>query len=151
MLLVFLGICIVLVIGGVFLYDEFDFEVISGISVVAGISIGIIDLIIIMTTFFCYPYRVNEKIKMYQEENIKIEEKVKNTIRVYMKYEQDTYENLIKDNDLTTLLIAYPDLNSNELVKSEIELYIDNNKKLKELKEDKIIRPVYRFWLYLGK
>lgn len=94
---------------------------------------------------------VDEKISMYTEENTNIETKVKETVRAYMNFEESTYTELIKDADLTTLMIKYPDLNSNELVKQEINLYIQNNNKIKELKEKKIDKTVVKWWLYFGK
>lgn len=107
----------------------------------------IISLIIIPIFIFSYPYNVSEKLSMYEEENTKIEEKVKATVQGYMNYETDTYKNLVESADIETLLIKYPELNSNELVKSEIELYKENNKKIKELKEQEITKPVWDWWL----
>ena len=94
---------------------------------------------------------IDKKIQMYQEENSQIEQKVKETVRTYMNYEEKTYKELIETADLTTVIIKYPELNSNELIKIEIDLYIQNNKKIKELKEDKINIDIYKWWLYFGK
>ena len=122
-----------------------------------GVGLAIIGVLGILVTIMAagvlilsYPYTIDSKIEMYEKENIKIEEKVKNTVIVYMDYEKDTYKDLVEESDLTTLLVAYPELNSNELVKSEIQLYISNNNKIKELKEKQIDRRIYRFWLYFG-
>lgn len=128
----------------------YDFTDNDGIEIL-GIMVGFVDIGVIIFMTLSYPYKINEKMIMYEEENTKIEEKVKDTVRAYMKYEEDTYNNLVKDTDLETLLVAYPDLNSNELVKSEIELYAYNNHELKKLKEQKINRSVFRWWLYFGK
>ena len=98
-----------------------------------------------------FPYNIDKKIEMYSEENAKIEIKVKETVRAYMNYEGDTYKNLIETADLTTLLIKYPELNSNELVKTEIELYKENTKELRTLKEQKINESLIKWWLYFGK
>jgi len=94
-----------------------------------------------------YPYQVTEKRLMYEEENAKIESRVRETVQAYMDYEQETYKNLVADKDLEVLLIKYPELNSNELVKSEIEIYKDNNNKIKELKEKEITKSLMSFWL----
>lgn len=139
-----------LFLAGSWLSDEgteFVGTIIAGFSLVIELFL----IICLLLLIFCYPFEIDKKIKMYEEENIKIEEKVKNTVRVYMEFEKDTFTNLFDESDLTTLLIAYPELNSNELVKSEVALYIDNNAKIKELKEAKIDRRVYRFMLYFGK
>lgn len=98
-----------------------------------------------------YPYNIEPRIALYVEENAKIEEKIKATVQVYMNYEKDTYTNLIENADLTTLLIAYPELNSNELVKAEIDTYIRNSNQIKALKEEKILKSTFNWWLYLGR
>lgn len=113
-----------------------------------GLIIAGVTLIIILSTF---PYNVDKKIPMYEEENAKIETKVKETVRVYMEYEQETYKNLVETSDLTTLLLKYPELNSNELIKEEINTYKENNNKLKSLKERQIDKSLMAWWLYFGK
>lgn len=112
---------------------------------------NVIPVFILLCLLSDYPFKVDEKIKMYEEENLIIEKKVKETVRAYMDYEKDTYEKIIKDADLTTLMVKYPELGSNELVKSEVALYVDNNKQIKKLKEKRITRSIYRWWIYFGK
>ena len=148
MLIVILIIGIIVCLIASYLIKDPDWEeIIGGAGMLAiAISIAAITLIVI----FC-PKNLDKKIAMYTEENQNIEIKVKETVRAYMKYEQDTYDNLVKDADITTLLIVYPDLNSNQLVKKEVDLYIENNKKIKELKEQKISRSTCNWWLYFGK
>ena len=110
----------------------------------------IVTIIIIISLVVDYPRNIDEKLNMYEEENQSIESKVKETIKLYMNYEQETYKNLVETADITTLLIKYPELNSNELVKHEIEIYKNNNDKIKELKEKQIDRSSYNWWLYFG-
>ena len=107
-------------------------------------AVAVLALIMLLTS---YPYNIDKKLDMYIEENTNIETKIKETVRVYMEYENDTYKNLIKDADLTTLLVKYPELNSNELVKTEIETYKQNNTQIKELKEQQIDREIIGWWL----
>jgi cell shape-determining protein MreC len=94
---------------------------------------------------------IDSKLEMYNEENIQIETKVKETVRAYMNFEEETYKELVKDAELEFLVIKYPELNSNELVKKEIEIYTENNAKIKELKEEKINLSIKKWWLYFGK
>lgn len=115
-------------------------------SVISAVSMFIIICIIIS-----YPYNIDKKLAMYEEENQKIETKIKDTVKVYMNYEQETYKNLVETSDLTTLLVAYPELNSNELVKYEIEQYKANSDKIKEIKEKQIHKSTLNWWLYFGK
>ena len=149
MLILLLVIFILLFILGAYIEENtysYGGEVLGIISIVTCIAIIIFGIAIIV----CYPRNIDEKLNMYQEENQSIESKVKETIKSYMNYEQETYKNLVETADITTLLIKYPELNSNELVKHEIEIYKNNSDKIKELKEKQIDRSSYNWWLYFG-
>ena len=142
MLIVILIACFIL--GSIFsTYGDDDLATLfcSGFLICI-FAIGVILLI--------YPYNVEAKIEMYEQENIEIEQKVKETVRAYMEYEQETYNNLVKDADLMTVVIKYPELNSNELAKAEIEMYKENNTHIKILKEEKISKKTMSWWLYFG-
>ena len=142
MLLVLLVICIGLFIGGVCACEEN----VVGFSVLASGFIAIVIFVMLIE----FPFNIDKKLAMYEEENLKIETKIKDTIKSYMEYEQETYDKVLKDADLTTIVLKYPELNSNELVKAEIEVYKENNNKIRELKEKQINKSVMAWWLYFG-
>lgn len=148
MLILIILICTILVIIGTILEAK-DNDV-SEIWATTGFICGAIAVAVLIIVLMMYPYKVEEKLAMYTEENTNIENKVKETVGAYMDFEKDTYQNLVKTADLTTLLIKYPELNSNELVKAEIGTYKENNSKIKELKEQLIMKSAYDWWLYFG-
>ena len=92
---------------------------------------------------------IDEKISMYQEENTKIEEDIDSLVKQYMDYESSTFKD-IKAESSITLVSLYPKLKADELVKQQVEVYTSNNKKIKELKEEKINIPLYKWWIYFG-
>lgn len=92
---------------------------------------------------------IDEKIAMYQEENTKIEEQIVAVVESYQKYENDIFEKVTPES-VVTLVSLYPELKSDTLVQSQIEIYVNNNNYIKMLKEDKINGDVYRWWLYFG-
>ena len=92
---------------------------------------------------------IDEKITMYQEENNKIEKQIDTLVSNYMNYESDTYEK-IKSESSITLVSMYPELKSDKLVEEQISVYEENNKKIREFKEDKINLKVKKWWLYFG-
>lgn len=49
-----------------------------------------------------------------------------------------------------TLITLYPELKSDKLVQKQINIYVDNNKKIKILKEKQINGKVLKWWLYFG-
>jgi len=93
---------------------------------------------------------IDEKIIMYEEENTKIEEKINATVTTYLSHEQGTLTSLTPEN-AANVLVAYPELKSDTLVVSQIETYISNSEKIKELKEEKIDLARKKWWINYGK
>lgn len=92
---------------------------------------------------------IDEKIAMYKEENTKIEKQIDTLVSNYMDYESDVYEKFKSESSIT-LVSMYPELKSDKLVEEQISVYEENNKKIRELKEDKINLKVKKWWLYFG-
>lgn len=90
-----------------------------------------------------------EKITMYEQQNKQIEEQIDTVVKQYQEYESDTYIKTSSESSIT-LVSLYPDLKSDELVKKQIKVYSDNNKKIIELKEKQINAKVSKWWLYFG-
>lgn len=123
-------------------------EVFSGfglfISVVALIGIIInIGILINGRTF-------DDKIAMYEQENAAIEQSVDVLVKDYYRHESDTYSSLTPENAVL-FASAYPELQSNELATKQLEIYVENNNNIKELKKDQINLSKNRFWLYFGR
>lgn len=116
-----------------------------------GALLALISIIFLILELTSCNFNIESKIDMYIQENAQIEEKVKNTVKAYMNYEEKIYKELVETSDLTTLILKYPELNSNELVKSEINVYIENSKLIKEMKEKKIDSKFARFLVYFGQ
>lgn len=93
---------------------------------------------------------INDRIAMYKEENAVIEQQIDTVVKEYMAHEGETFKNL-KSNSSMTLVSLYPELKSDELVKTQIDTYQKNNETIKSLKDQKIKAGVWRWWLYFGK
>lgn len=141
LLLIFLGLTIVFLLS-----DWLDM-----LSVVTAIGTVICMVSLIVLCVKVSEGRViDQKIAMYTEENAVIESQINEVVTEYMKYETDTFTGL-KEDSAITLVSLYPELKSDELVKTQIATYTANNEKIKSLKESKINQSVYRWWLYFGK
>ena len=150
MILVILGICIIAtILSGIFSSKTdggtaFAFFLLSGcglvISLLATIKLGVnvSELSVI-----------DSKITMYQEENTKIEQQIANVVAQYQQYETKTFTTIAPENSMT-LITLYPELKSDKLVQKQINIYVDNNKKIKILKEKQINGKVLKWWLYFG-
>ena len=140
-------LCGIGIVGTVKSY-EYE-EIFAGIVLIFGVVFSI-STIALLGLLCIYPYNVDEKLKMYQEENQSIEEKIKTTVQNYKEYEQETFSKIVEKADLQTLILKFPELNSNELVKSEIETYKSNNEKIKSLKEQQIDKGRIGWWLFFN-
>lgn len=87
---------------------------------------------------------------MYEKENKSIENSIDITVKNYMHHEASAYKE-VKDKDAINLVALFPELKSDTLVQKQIEVYLDNNDKLKELKEEKIDLSKAKWNLYFGK
>ena len=102
-------------------------------------------------------FTIDDKIKLYQEENKNIETEITKIVNNYQGYEKEIIETLdstkatINVADMEVLLIKIPELKTSELVKKQMDLYIKNNDKIKELKESKIDDKTVKWLLYFGK
>lgn len=96
---------------------------------------------------------IDAEIAMYEEENSRIEERINTLVSNYLEYEQQTFaEFKPSDNeDLVAMASLFPELKSDTLVQEQLSIYVDNNAKIKSLREQKIGLAVCRWLLYFGK
>ena len=93
---------------------------------------------------------IDDQIKLYTEENAKIETEIEELVSEYMEFESNTLVN-VKGESSITLVSLYPELKSDELVKELIATYHDNNAEIKALKEKKLKITANKWWVYFGK
>lgn len=153
MLLVILGIGIVLMIlalVGCFLWD-WDYLYVPVGGTAACVLIACIIALVWVGVSVSELSILDDKIAMYQEENEKIESQIAEVVIQYQKYENDIFTDVAKNNqDAMFLVTLYPELKADTLVAKQIEIYTNNNQKIKELKEQKLYGKVYKWWLYFG-
>lgn len=141
MLILLLVISILIVTKGLKYWDEFEW---------LAIIFAIFVIPIILTTMLTIKsFYIDEKIDMYVKENTKIEKEINEIVKLYKQYEEDILE---KSNVESPLIVVqkYPELKSDALIKEQINLYIDNNLKIKQLKERAIDYKTSKFWLYFN-
>ena len=152
MVLVLLGVCIVLVIVGVWIARQsFDCEFLGAVLAAIGAIGGIVALIstLVLTGCVIKDAKLDDKIAMYTEENTAIELQIAECVQRYQEYEHGVFTE-IAPSDAVAVATIYPDLASDGLVHVQIETYIENNNKIKNLKESKIDAAARKWWLYFG-
>lgn len=104
-----------------------------------------IGVILLVTMFFWSPH-IDEKIALYQEENIIIEEQIAGIVNKYQEYELNVI-NQCSPDEAVTMISLYPELKSDAIVSKQIDVYVANNEKIKSLKVDKINQKLIGWWL----
>jgi hypothetical protein len=160
MIIVFLGIGLVLLAVGITCYIKWpsyykrsDAQdcVIAGCNITGGV-LAICSLCVILALAITLSGRqvIDDKIAMYYDENTKIENQISTIVKEYQNYETEIFAD-IKPEESVALVSLYPELKSNTLVQKQIEIYTENNQKIKELKEQKLDYKPIAWWLYFGK
>ena len=151
MLLLLLVICIAMFVGGILLYKHTRMDE-GAIAITAiGCAVGILVFIaaMIVTGVVVSDSKLDARLEMYQEENAKIEQQIAEVVQQYQEYETAIFTEVTPESAMT-LVTMYPELKSDTLVSSQIDIYVKNNEKIKELKLEKIDAPLYKWWLYFG-
>jgi len=150
MLIILILISIAIIILGLFVYpnDEEIGTFITGAGII-GFIIKIIGLIYCISSLVGARV-IDQRIELYQNKNKEIEEKMEIVVKNYMEYEGNTYKEL-KTDSYIQLINLYPDLKADQLVQQQINLYIENNNKIIQLKEEKMNKTIYKWWVYFGK
>lgn len=152
-MIIVLFIIFLLMIGiGYILQDRCCSGVLEFIGV-GGVLIGFIAEFIIVSSLcmLCFDISqeivINDKIEMYENENANIEKEITTIVNSYKDYEKEIISNVF---DIEVMLINIPELKSSELVQTQMNIYVENNNKIKQLKEDKLNYSVSKWWLYFG-
>lgn len=150
MILLGIGVLIVLIALSYWLYWSKDVEFAEGVCAVSAVLLFIeVIAAALLTVTVANLSVIDDRIAMYQEENSKIERQIADIVEQYQKYETDIFMDVAPDTAVT-LVALYPELKSDTLVQSQIEVYTENNKMIKSLRDQQIKGDVSRWWLYFG-
>ena len=154
MILVILTLGILMLVGGTILFCKLD-EYVDVIGTLLQIIGGVIIVISTITSIILFILVINrtgvdKKITIYEDENTKIDQQIADAVTQYQEYEAGIFTEVSPESAMT-LVSLYPELKLDTLVQSQIEVYVDNNEQIKELKSMAINASILRWWLYFGK
>ena len=92
---------------------------------------------------------IDDKIEICETENANIENSVRAAVETYLQHENITYDKLSNSN-ATIFVGIFPELSSNEIVIKQVEIINENNKRIRELKEEKTNLSIWKFLIYFG-
>lgn len=151
MLIVLLAVFVALIVFSFHLYNHCDAEMVSeAIGIISAIVSAIIIVVMVVLGIKISKAPImDNKIALYEETNAEIDEQISDMVTQYKDYEAGTLADLKTDSAIT-LVNLYPELKSDELVQSQMDVYISNKKQIMSLKEEKLSMKPRRWWLYFG-
>lgn len=156
MFLLFVAIGLALGFAGFFMYHKSKhnscIERIGEVVQLVGWVIAIIASVLVFAFWVAHMCMAtaDDKIEMYQEENMKIEQQIADMVEQYQKYETDIFMECKPESSMT-MVALYPELKSDALVQSQIEVHTKNNEQIKHYKAILIDRSLINWWLCFGK
>lgn len=78
-----------------------------------------------------------------------LEEEITASVERFMEHEQAVYAVLSPEQALA-IATTYPQLQSNELVQSQVQTYREKKEQIVRLKMQKVNASIKRWWLYFG-
>lgn len=126
-------------------YDDVLAEIIGTIVLTGMIISGI--TIIVSICSIGKGITATDKIKFYEQGKVRIEKEMGTMVNAYMDYEKDNVKR-ISDKEAVSYVTVIPELKASELVKQEMTLYADYDKKIMKLNEDLADAKFAKFLLY---
>lgn len=151
MILVIIAAAIILAALGFWLKDKSKYEDAGFVICFIGVAIFVVALFVsaFLLVSVSNENAIDNKIVMYQQENTKIEQYIADTVEQYQQYEKEIITEVTPETAIA-FATFYPELKSDTLVKKQIDIYITNNEKIKNLMERKINISTSRWWLCFG-
>lgn len=156
MLIVLLLVSVALILFGVKLCcDDYEFGGPACCTIGSIFSLGCLISICVGIGCLVNLNTVDAQIALHEEENKRIEAQVEATVNHYLEYEKGIIDSIkIDEYDGERLMLIsniYPEMKANEMLKQQIDVYIQNSENIRQMKLSKIKTENWKFWLYFGR
>lgn len=151
-ILLFIFICI-LIIG---LCQEFNHykdtrEVLCGIGTVFSIIV-LIAILVAGIKYNSIKSTANAQLEVLNEQNEIVLAQIEPLVQQAMNYESNTYKEFkLTPENIVAFGNMYPQLQANSFIQSQINIIVENQKEIKDLKLRIASLNAYRLWLFTKK
>lgn len=146
MLWILLGIFVIICIFGAVI-DEDAFSI--GGFIAACVILAI--TLIMLGGYDCTKTTADKKIAVLEQRNEEVIKQIEPLVKQYLDYETSTYKELKPNADKLIALSQYPELKGNEFIQTQIQVILENQKKITELNLEKAELNAYQLWLFMGE
>lgn len=120
-------------------------------------GIGIFEVVLLVVTLFILgsynstKATADKQIAVLEQRNDEVVSQIEPLVRQYLEYESSTYKELKPNADTLIAFANYPELKGNEFVQTQIQVILENQKKITGLKLEKASLNAYKLWLFMGE
>ena len=154
MLYIFLFIFICILITGLcqeVRYDRSTREVLCGIGIVFS-TIVFIAILISGIKYNSIKSTANAQMEVLNSQNEIVLAQIEPLVQQAMNYESNTYKEFkLTPENIVAFGNMYPQLQANSFIQSQINIIVENQKEIKDLKLEIASLNAYRLWLFTKK
>lgn len=149
MLYILIAIGVLLIILGAFSKECAEFLVCLGVLIFIA---SLISLIIAGGTYNYRASTTDSCLAVLEEQNQVVLNQIEPLVQQALNHESSTYKGLKLDAaKVIAFTQLYPDLKANDFLNKQIEVILNNQKEIKQLKLGKASLNAYHFWLWTPK
>lgn len=147
-ILIFIGIilCIIGAIEGTDHYGDDNCFTMGGTVL---ITVSVVALISLWGAYIYDKNTIDSRLEVIEEQNAIILAQVEPVVQKALEFESNTYKELkINSERLIALGNMYPNLKDNTFIQTQMQIIIDNQTAIRNLKLIKAKMNGYRFWIW---
>lgn len=145
MLWIILGLGLVLLIFAILV----DSEATPGIGIFDVVLLVVV--LIMLGSYNSTKATADKHIAVLEQRNDEVVSQIEPLVKQYLEYESSTYKELKPNADTLIALANYPELKGNEFVQTQIQIILENQKRITSLKLEKASLAAYKLWLFMGE
>lgn len=151
-ILLFVFICILIVgLCQKVRYDRDTREVMCGIGIVFS-TVVLIAILIVGIKYNSIKSTANAQLEVLNEQNEIVLAQIEPLVQQAMSYESNTYKEFkLTPENIIAFGSMYPQLQANSFIQSQINIIVENQKEIKDLKLKIASLNAYRLWLFTKK
>lgn len=156
MLYIILFILICFIIGSMIVESNSRYKC-EVAETVGGVSILLFVMVLLVTTVAGIKYNsikstANAQLEVLTSQNEIVLAQIEPLIQQALNYESNTYKEFkITPENIVAFSNMYPQLQANSFIQSQIDIIVENQKEIKDLKLKVASLNTYRLWLFTKK
>ena len=127
--------------------EEETTEIVSGLILVC----SLIALLSCLMKYNFTKVTADKQITVLEQRNNEVIAQIEPLVKQYLEYESNTFKDLKPSADKVIAISQYPNLKGNEFVQTQIKIILENQKKITDLKLDKVSLNAYKLWIFMGE